>query len=58
MPEIELTYFPIHGFRGLLARMVLDLSDLEYTEKVIPLQDWAVQKQSKIGKFSNDNFLI
>ena len=58
MPEIELTYFPIHGFRGLLARMVLDLSELEYTEKNIPLQDWGVHKPSKIWNFSNDSFLI
>ena len=48
MSEIELTYFPIHGFRGLLARMVLDLSDLKHTENVIQLQDWPANKPSKI----------
>ena len=48
MSEIELTYFPIHGFRGLLARMVLDLSDLKYTENVIQMQDWGTEKPSKI----------
>ena len=48
MSEIELTYFPIHGFRGLLARMVLDLSDLKYIENVIQFQDWPANKPSKI----------
>ena len=47
MSEIELTYFPIHGFRGLLARMVLDLSDLKYTENTIQFKDWGAQKPSK-----------
>ena len=48
MSEIELTYFPIHGFRGLLARMVLDLSDLKHIENVIQFQDWPANKPSKI----------
>ena len=40
MPNIELKYFPIHGFRGLLARLVLHLSEIDYTEKVIAFGDW------------------
>ena len=47
MPKIELKYFPIHGFRGLLARLVLHLSEIEYTEKVIAFEDWDKVQKSK-----------
>ena len=46
MPEIELTYFPIHGFRGLMTRMVLDLGEINHHEKF--MTDWATEKPSKI----------
>ena len=47
MPKIELKYFPIHGFRGLLARLVLRLSEIDYTEKVIAFEDWDKVQPSK-----------
>ena len=47
MPKIELKYFPIHGFRGLLARLVLHLSEIHYTEKVIAFEDWDKVQPSK-----------
>ena len=46
MSEIELTYFPIHGFRGLLCRMVLKLSDLKYSEKIVSFEEWESAKAS------------
>ena len=45
MMDIELTYFPIHGFRGLMVRMVLDLGEINHYEKF--MQDWANEKASK-----------
>ena len=47
MPEIELTYFPIHGFRGLMPRLVMHLGEIPFTEKIIQMQDWATVKPSK-----------
>ena len=47
MPKIELKYFPIHGFRGLLARLVLHLGEIDYTEKIIAFEDWEKIQQSK-----------
>ena len=47
MPEIEMTYFPIHGFRGLMPRLVMHLGDIPFTEKIIQMQDWATVKPSK-----------
>ena len=46
MSDIELTYFPIHGFRGLMARMVLDLGEINHDENVIQMQDWMAVKPS------------
>ena len=40
MSKIELKYFPIHGFRGLLARMVLYLGEIDHTETIISFEDW------------------
>ena len=45
MADIELTYFPIHGFRGLMVRMVLDLGEIPHYERF--MQDWAAEKSSK-----------
>ena len=42
--DIELTYFPIHGFRGLMARMVLDFGEINHFEKI--MQDWPSEKPS------------
>ena len=47
MPEIELTYFPLHGFRGLMPRLVMHLGDIPFTEKIIQVQDWSTVKPSK-----------
>ena len=47
MPDIEMTYFPIHGFRGLMPRLVMHLGDIPFTEKIIQMQDWATVKPSK-----------
>ena len=48
MPEIELKYFPVHGWRGLLTRMVLNLGEIEYTEKLVQINEWLEgEKQSE-----------
>ena len=48
MSNIELKYFPIHGWRGLLTRMVLNLGEITYTEKTVQIKDWLEgEKQSK-----------
>ena len=47
MSKIELKYFPIHGFRGLMARLVLHLSEIDYIEKVIAFEDWDDVQPSK-----------
>ena len=47
MTDIELRYFPVHGFRGLMTRMVLDLSEIKYSEKIVQIRDWPVEKPSK-----------
>ena len=47
MSDIELHYFPIHGFRGLMSRLVLKLSGLDYTENIIEFKDWQTTKPSK-----------
>ena len=48
MSEIELKYFPVHGWRGLLTRMVLNLGEIEHTEKHVQIKEWLEgEKQSK-----------
>jgi len=47
MPEIELKYFPLHGFRGLMPRLVMHLGDIPFTEKIIQVRDWSTVKSSK-----------
>ena len=49
MTDIELRYFPVHGFRGLMTRMVMDLSEIKYSEKIVQIRDWPVEKPSKFG---------
>ena len=55
MPNIELKYFPIHGFRGLLARLVLHLSGVVHTEKTIAFEDWQQEQSSKHKFFASEN---
>ena len=59
MSDIELHYFPIHGFRGLMSRLVLKLSGLEYTENTIEFKDWQTTKPSKffVKNFQFENKL-
>ena len=47
MSEIEMTYFPSHGFRGFMIRLVMHLGDIPFTEKIIQVQDWETMKPSK-----------
>ena len=47
MSEIEMTYFPSHGFRGFMLRLVMHLGDVPFTEKIIQVQDWETIKPSK-----------
>ena len=42
-----MTYFPIHGFRGLMPRLVMHLGEIPFTEKIIQVQDWTTVKPSK-----------
>ena len=49
MTDIELRYFPVHGFRGLMTRMVMDLGEIKYSEKIVQIRDWPVEKPSKFG---------
>ena len=49
MTDIELRYFPVHGFRGLMTRMVMDLGEIKYSEKIVQIRDWPVEKPSKLG---------
>ena len=42
-----MTYFPIHGFRGLMPRLVMHLGEIPFTEKIIQMQDWTTVKPSK-----------
>merc|ERR1712088_1012586 len=44
MSDIELIYFPIHGFRGLMSRLVLNLSGLKFKDTIVELKDWATTK--------------
>ena len=55
MPKLELKYFPIHGFRGLLARLVLHLSELDHIEKIIAFKDWEQVQPSKHEFFATDD---
>ena len=56
MSKIELKYFPIHGFRGLLARMVLYLGEIDHTETIISFEDWA-KMQKSITLLVENNFI-
>ena len=47
MTDIQLRYFPLHGFRGLMTRMVMDLGEIKYSEKIVQIRDWPVEKPSK-----------
>ena len=47
MSEIKMTYFPSHGFRGFMLRLVMHLGDIPFTEKIIQVQDWETIKPSK-----------
>merc|ERR1712130_103632 len=47
MSKIELVYFPVHGFRGLLTRLVLQVGDLEFDEKIITMQEWIGHPETK-----------
>ena len=50
MTDIELTYFPVHGYRGLMTRLVLNFSGIEYSEKIVGIKEWPMKKG---GEFKN-----
>ena len=50
MTDIELTYFPVHGYRGLMTRLVLDFSGIEYSEKIVGIKEWPMKKGGEFEK--------
>ena len=54
MSKIELKYFPIHGFRGLLARMVLHLGEIDHNETIISFEEWETLQASNTILVEND----
>ena len=50
MTDIELTYFPVHGYRGLMTRLVLDFGGIEYSEKIVEVKEWPSKKGGEFDK--------
>ena len=50
MTDIELTYFPVHGWRGIMTRLVLNFGGIEYSEKLISPKEWPTKKKGKFEK--------
>ena len=50
MTDIELTYFPVHGYRGLMTRLVLNFSGIEYSEKIVGIKEWPMKKGGEFEK--------
>ena len=50
MTDIELTYFPVHGYRGLMTRLVLDFGRIEYSEKIVGIKEWPSKKGGEFEK--------
>ena len=50
MTDIELTYFPVHGYRGLMTRLVLDFGGIEYSEKIVGIKEWPMKKGGEFEK--------
>ena len=40
--DVELLYFPVHG-RGLVARLILDYGKVDYNNKVLTSEFWALK---------------
>ena len=51
MTDIELTYFPVHGYRGLMTRLVLNFSGIEYSEKIVGIKEWPMEKGGEFEKW-------
>ena len=48
MTDIELTYFPVHGYRGLMTRLVLEFGEIEYSEKIVKPSEWPSKKGGEL----------
>jgi len=47
--DVELLYFPVHG-RGLVARLILDYGKVNYNNKVLTSEFWALKPTLPLGQ--------